>query len=251
MPRLMLTDEHWSKLKPILLGTGVYDKSKLRLTVEGIFFRLRTGCPWRDLPEEFGKWNSVYKRFNNWSSSGKLELVFRILSQEPDLEWEFIDGSIVKAHQHSSGARKSSQTDSGIGKSVAGNTTKIHLAVDSGGLPIEFKITGGEVHDVKVAPELIAGLPPSDFIIADRGYDSERVRTQIHRRKSLPIIPRKKNSKKGNDDIDWGLYKYRHLVENTFARLKHFRAIATRFDKLKRNFEGMLWLACAFIWLPL
>jgi hypothetical protein len=53
------------------------------------------------------------------------------------------------------------------------------------------------------------------------------------------------------DDIDWCLYKYRHLIENVFARLKHFRAIATRYDKLKRNFEGSMALACAFLWLPM
>ncbi|MDD2759230.1 MAG: transposase, partial [Methylomonas sp.] len=55
----------------------------------------------------------------------------------------------------------------------------------------------------------------------------------------------------GNDDMDWWLYKYRHLVENVFARLKHFRAVATRYDKLKRNIESVIALACAFIWLPM
>ena len=67
--------------------------------------------------------------------------IFNMLVVEPDLEWEFIDGSIVKAHQHSSGATYGQE--SAIGKSVAGNTTKIHMAVDSGGLPIHFRITGG------------------------------------------------------------------------------------------------------------
>ena len=101
MPRFMLTDEHWSKLRPILLDAGIYDKSKLRLTVEGILYRMRVGCPWRDLPKEFGNWNAIFKRFNDGSSSGKLEAVFKILSSEPDFEWEFLDGTIVKAHQHS------------------------------------------------------------------------------------------------------------------------------------------------------
>ena len=61
MPRQMLTDEHWSKLKPILLQQGIYDKTDLRTTtVEGILYRMRTGCQWRDLPEAFGPWNTVY-----------------------------------------------------------------------------------------------------------------------------------------------------------------------------------------------
>jgi len=94
-------------------------------------------------------------------------------------------------------------------------------------------------------------LPKADYIIADRGYDSEDLRTQIIDKGTIPVIPRKKNSKVGNDDIDWCLYKYRHLVENVFSKLKNFRAIATRYDKLKRNFEGSMALACAFLWLPM
>ena len=119
------------------------------------------------------------------------------------------------------------------------------------GLPIEFTVTGGEVHDSKEAPDLVARLPASDYKIADRGYDSEPLRDQIRQQNSIPIIPRKKNSVVGNDDVDWCLYKHRHLVENAFARLKHFRAIATRYDKLKQNFVGTIALACAFIWLPM
>jgi transposase len=252
MPRTKLTDEYWLKLKPILLDAGIYDKPNLRMTFEGMLYRIRVGGQWRDLPKEFGNWNSIFKRFNEWSKSGKLMLVFKILSKGPDLEWEFIDGSIVKAHQHSSGAAKKSEDGNhGIGKSVAGNTSKIHLAVDSSGNPIDFEVTGGEVHDAKVAPDLIAKLPPSDYLIADRGYDSEPLREQVREKKGTPIIPRKKNSKTGNDDIDWDLYKCRHLVENAFAKLKHYRGIATRFDKLKRNFLGALTLVCSYFWLPL
>ena len=125
------------------------------------------------------------------------------------------------------------------------------MAVDAFGLPIEFLLTGGEVHDAKEAPNLIQILPDADFIIADKGYDSEEIREQIREKSSTPVIPRKKNSKTGNGDIDWGLYKYRHLVENVFARLKYFRAIATRYDKLKRNYGSMLAIACSYIWLPM
>ncbi len=249
MPRQIFTDELWTKLKAILLKMRIYDKPHLRLTLEGIFYRLRVGCPWRDLPEVFGNWNAIYKRFNEGSRKEKLMGIFNELVVEPDLEWEFIDGSIVKAHQHSSGA--ADKQESAIGKSVAGNTTKIHMAVDAYGLPIHFLVTGGEVHDCKEAPKLIAELPKADYIVADKGYDSEDLRIQIKDKGAIPVIPRKKNSSVGNDDIDWYLYKYQHLVENVFSRLKHFRAIATRYDKLKRNFEGAVALACAFLWLPM
>lgn len=112
-------------------------------------------------------------------------------------------------------------------------------------------VTGGEVHDSKVANALIEILPPGDFIIADKGYDSDAIREKVRQCDSIPVIPRKQNSTKGNVDIDWGLYTYRHLVENAFARLKHVRAMATRYDKLKMHFESMLALACSIIWLPM
>lgn len=249
MPRLMLSDEHWSKLWPIMKEVGVYHKPKLRRTVEGILYKLRVGCPWRDLPKYFGGWNSIFKRFSEWSRLEKLSAIFEKIVRDPDLEWEFVDGSVVKAHQHSSGAANGAEA--AIGKSVAGNSTKIHLAVDAFGLPIAFDITGGEVHDCKVAPEFIAKLPKSDYVIADKGYDSDALRKQISSSGAIAIIPKKKNSKTGNIGLDWALYKYRHLVENAFARLKHFRSIATRFEKLKQNYAGMLALACAYIWLPL
>lgn len=214
---------------------GIYDKSNLRLMVEAMLYRMRVGCPWRDLPAEFGSWNSIYQKFNRWSYKDKLVKIFKCLVHNPDLEWEFAVGKENQA----------------IGKSVGGNTTKIHMAVDAYGLPIQFDLTGGEVHDSKAAPELIVGLPFADYIIADKGYDSEEIRALIREKGSTPLIPRKKNSKTGNDDMDWCLYKYRHLVENVFARLKHFRSIATRYDKLKRNYASMLAMACSYLWLPM
>jgi hypothetical protein len=65
------------------------------------------------------------------------------------------------------------------------------------------------------------------------------------------VIPRKRNSKTGNADMDWGLYKYTHLVENLFARIKHFRAVATRFDTLKQHDTSVVAMACAVLWLPM
>jgi transposase len=235
--------------KTRLLQEAIYNKRNLRLTVEGMLYRMRVGCPWRDLPEAFGSWNSIYKRFNAWSLSSKWLRIFKALSIDPDCEWEFIDGSYVKAHQHSAGA--ADKEPQAIGKSRAGNTTKIHLAVDSYGLPADFEITGGEVNDCSIAPDLIAKLPDAKAIVADKGYDNECIREQITKKGARAVIPRKRNSLKGNADMDWGLYGYRHLVENAFARLKQYRAVATRYDKLKRNFESMVAMACGYLWLPM
>lgn len=249
MSRLMLTDELWSKLWPIMSQSGIYDKPDLRQTTEGILYKLRIGCPWRDLPRECWDWEKVYSRFNDWSKKEKLVSIFKSLIKSPDMEWKMIDGSIVKAHQHATGARKFEEK--AIGKSVAGNTSKIHMVTDSHGNPVDFEITEGQIHDIMMATELIERTPQSRYTIADKGYDGEYLRWVIRECNSIPVIPRKNNSIIGNKDFDKFLYKQRHKVENIFARLKHFRSIATRFEKLKRNFEGMLSLACAFIWLKL
>jgi transposase len=249
MPRLMLSDELWSKLEKILLQQAIYNKPDLRMNVEGMLYRMRTGCPWRDLPQAFGCWNSVYKRFNAWSLAGKWLSIFKALVIDPDFEWVFIDGTYAKAHQHSAGA--SSQQPEAIGMSRAGRTSKFHLVVDAYGLPVGFEITGGEVHDSVAAPELIEKFPLARAIVADKGYDSQHIRELIETQGARPVIPRKRNSIKGNADLDRGLYRYRHLVENAFARLKHYRAVAFRFDKLKRNYESVVAMACAFQWLPM
>jgi transposase len=250
MPRTMLSDAQWTLLYRVMqFSNRVYNKPQHRMTLEGILYRMRTGCPWRDLPPEFGHWNTVFKRFNLWSEKGVLLCVFKWLTRLSDTEWLFLDGSIIRAHQHSSGA--ASAEEQAIGKSRGGNTTKIHLSVDSVGLPVHFELSGGQVHDVVHAESLVTQSPKMVCVTADKGYDSERLREHIRQQGAQPNIPRRKNAKKGNGDMDWCLYKYRHLVENAFARVKHFRAIATRYDKLHRNFASMIALAFAIMWLPM
>lgn len=174
---------------------------------------------------------------------------FFMLRGEIDTEWVFVDGSYIRAHQHASGARFGEER--AIGKSHGGPTTKIHIAADAHGNPIDFEITGGEVHDAKAAPKLIEKIDEAESFIADKGYDSEEIREQLRCRGVTPMIPRRSNSKKPNPEFDSHLYKIRHLVENLFARLKHFRSIATRYEKLARNFRAMIFLACTIIWAKL
>ena len=172
--------------------------------------------------------------------------IFFELRGEVDTEWVFADGSYVRAHQHASGARHGEER--AIGKSRGGSTTKIHILADAHGYPVDFEITGGDVHDVKAADTLLGKVSgQAENFIADKGYDSDSLREQIRAAGAIPVIPRKSNSKKPNPEFDSYLYRLRHLVENLFARLKHFRSIATRFEKLARNFKAMLFLACTFI----
>ena len=155
MPHIMLNDQHWSRLKSygavlLISKFGIYLKHNLRLFIEVILYRIRTGCAWRDLPDTFGKPNSIFKKFSRWSKDSKLLRIFKLLSSHADLEWIFIDASHVRAHQHATGINYQANS-----KSIGGNSSKIHLAVDANGNPIEFIIVDGTTHDVKVAPALI------------------------------------------------------------------------------------------------
>ena len=108
MIRTVLTDAQWELIAPLLPGKkGDPGRSgdDNRRSLEGILWIVRTGAPWRDLPDVFGNWFTVWKRFRRWALKGVFEKIFRALSGEPDLEYAFVDGTIVKVHRHGSGAK--------------------------------------------------------------------------------------------------------------------------------------------------
>lgn len=129
--------------------------------------------------------------------------------------------------------------------------------VDACGNPMDFVITGGQVHDVKVAPTLIAQnkqalTQNTQTLIADKGYDCDKLRGQIKQTNTTPNIPKRNNSKsKDQHPIDDHLYKLRHLVENAFEKCKRFRAVAARYDKLLVCYQGTVALAFVYQWLEL
>ena len=217
----------------------------LARTIAGIMWRIRTGAPWRDLPKEFGPWQSVYGQFNRWSAKGLFNFILEPYAAQADHEWHMIDATIIRAHQHSAGARIGE--DAAIGRSVGGLTTKVHMVCDAHGNPIKFSVTEGQRHDSVEAPELLKDTP-AEAVLADKGYDSEVLRDQLRGDSVTPIIPKKKNAKTPNPDFDSETYRSRHLVENLFASMKHFRAFATRYDKLKRNYETVVYLVSAVLW---
>lgn len=164
----------------------------------------------------------------------------KLFSSRADLEWVFIDETHVRADQHATGIKNQA-----ISKSIGGNSSKINLAIDANGNPIEFIISDGTTHDVKVAPDLIERIPleATKIVCADKEYDSEEFRKQIRESGAQANIPKKGNNKSNNDNMDCYVFKIKHLVENSFTRLKHFRGVATRFDKLKSNYAGAVALA--------
>ncbi len=106
--RTVLTDAMWARIEPMLPGRATDPGATAadnRRFVEAVLWRFRTGSPWRDLPERFGNWNNVFKRFRRWALSGVFERVFSALSEEFDLEWVFVDGTVVQAHQKAAGAK--------------------------------------------------------------------------------------------------------------------------------------------------
>ena len=109
MRRYALRDDQWDRIKDILPGREGHvggTAADNRLFVEAVLFRFRAGVPWRDLPERFGDRKIVYQRFNRWAKSGVFERVFRLLASDHDNEYMMIDATIVRAHQHSAGAKK-------------------------------------------------------------------------------------------------------------------------------------------------
>ena len=127
-----------------------------------------------------------------------------------DQEWVFIDGSYIRVHQHASGARYGFER--AIGQSRGGQTTKIHLATDANGLPIDFKITGGDVHDSQVAKQLIDIVGEATYLIAGKGYDAEHIRICAKNKNMIPIIPLRSNSKRSNKEFNRPLAKVLFLT---------------------------------------
>jgi transposase len=121
------------------------------------------------------------------------------------------------------------------------------MTVDALGNPLRWYLTGGEVHDITQGPALIAGFNAKQ-VIADKGYDSSPFVTCIETAGAQAVIPPRK-SRRDQRTYDRHAYRERHLVECFFSRLKQFRRIATRYEKLARNFLSMLNLAAAYIWL--
>jgi transposase len=111
MHRHALTDEQWDRVRRVLPPQKTGPKAALgdRTFVDAVIFRARTGIPWRDLPERFGPWKSVYNRFRNWSRKGDWEAIFKALQVELDEEGCIVDGSVVRAHQDAAGGKGGSR----------------------------------------------------------------------------------------------------------------------------------------------
>ena len=135
-----------------------------------------------------------------------------------------------------------------MGRSRGGLTTKIHALVDAEGLPIALKPTAGQAHDGRSAQDMFDTVGEGDILLADRAYDSDALRIEMAARGAWANIRAMPNRKR-RPLFSTFLYRYRNLVERFFNRLKHFRAVATRYDKRDDNFLASVQLASIRIWL--
>ena len=124
-------------------------------------------------------------------------------------------------------------------------TTKIHALVDALGNPANLMLTAGQIHDLVCAQDLIENADPK-ALIADKAYDADALIDSLAEQKITPVIPPKAN-RKTKRECDFALYRERNLIERFFNKIKHFRAIATRYDKLARNFLAAVQLVSAII----
>ena len=135
-----------------------------------------------------------------------------------------------------------------MGRSRGGLTTKIHAVVDANGNPITLTLSEGQAHDGRSAADLLDTVQAGQILLADRGYDSDALRKKIAERGAWANIKPMPNRVNVPTFSPW-LYRYRNLVERFFSKLKHFRAIATRFEKHDANYLGLVKLAAAKIWM--
>ncbi len=135
-----------------------------------------------------------------------------------------------------------------MGSSRGGLTTKIHALVDAEGLPVTLKLTEGQAHDGKSAEDMLGAVGEGQILIADRGYDSDAARQSLASRGAwgnIKPMPNRKNV----PAFSAFLYRYRNLVERFFNKIKHCRAIATRYEKHAANYLALIKLAAVKIWM--
>lgn len=243
-----ITDEAWVEMLNFFKThphVYVVCENKLKRFIEAVYWIARTGAQWRMLPDKYGYWNAVFKRFNDWVKKNVWKDLMEFCVKEPDLEYVMIDSTIVRAHACSAGIGK--QPVQGLGRSKGGFTSKIHAKVDALGNPLKFSVTPGQESDFTQA-NFMLGATCKSYILCDKGYDSDAFRNQIIAQENIPVIPGRKGRKE-QIEYDKHIYKERSLIENFFAKIKHYRRLFSRFDKSVESFMAYLYFVGAIIWL--
>lgn len=262
----MITDELWSDLSPVVEATkrhkcGQRPAVPERMFLEGLLYWARTGIPWRDVPSDFGDWSAMYNRFRRWVSTGRLRRLFETFTANPvfgGVRRVLIDSTVIRAHMHASGARRRhkkigaarSAAEQGLGRSRGGLTTKVVLTASDEDTALAVEVVPGQMSDApRLEPMLVktlARVEVIDELAGDKGFDGDEQRVACIKRGVFANIPNRKN-RKAPWAFDAEGYRERNRVERLFGKMKQFRRVATRYEKLKQTFLGVIHLTLGFI----
>ncbi|WP_406223536.1 IS5 family transposase [Streptomyces decoyicus] len=272
----------WDRIEPLMPADPVRGRrwADHRRTLEAIAWKYRTCSPWRDLPGELGSFQTAHKRLLRWAVDGTWERIFTAVLTAADADDEVgwtvsVDSTVCRAHQHASGARKkgalgrSEPVGHGLGRSRDGLSTKVHLASDGRARPLALLVTAGQAGDAPAFEAVMArirvprtglGRPRTrpTAVLADRAYSSRAIRAHLRRRGIRSVIPqpadqighRRRRGQLGGRPpaFDAETYKQRNTVERCINRLKQWRGLAMRTDKLAIAYQAALHLAAILIW---
>jgi transposase len=272
MGRYELTDEEYALIEPELptnTGKTGHPWNPHRPIINGIFWRLRTGAPWADIPPRYGSWKTIHDRYTWWRRDGTWDRILRALQLKLDeagvIDWEQwgLDATVVRAHRAAAGAPTvegwdgaDEPRDHALGRSAGGFSTKLHILTDSKGLPLEAHLTAGQTHEStqleqvvgqQAVPRVTGRRRRPLRLAADRGYDAKRIRRWLRAKRIEPVIPprrRRGKPKRGRPfSFDKLHYRLRATTEQAIGWLKECRAVATRYEKLALNYLGLVKLA--------
>ena len=241
-----LTEAQWNRIKIVFEEKPKIGRPPLnsRIVFNAIMWILKSGARWRDLPARYGNWNSIYHKFRLWCSLGLFERLLQLINADAKVATLLeLDSTFCKVHQSACSAL----TDQAIGSSRGGKNTKVHVLINDRMQLLKVMLTGGQVHDSEPALSLLCGIElGGKKILADKAYSCAQIRFFIAEHGAVACIPDKVNSKVKHD-FDAELYKQRNLVERFFQRIKNYRHIATRYDKLAECFLNFVLLVASVI----
>src|SRR4051812_36426884 len=232
-----LTDAQWAGLLPYLPPQKPPTRRTAhdhRPIINGMLWIDRTGAPWRDLPPCYGPVGTVSSRFYRWRQAGIWDRILAALQQladeAGDLDWElhYVDGTVIRAHQHAAGAHDSTPEAEALGRSRGGFGTKLHLRAEGRGRPLVILLTPGQQNEVTMFEPLMEagtvrrrrGRPKQrpKRVAADKGYRSRAVAAYLRRRGIRQTIPAKRNQWR-RGAFDRAAYRERNRVERLINRV--------------------------------
>jgi transposase len=274
--RHALPDSHWERIARFFPPAGhrrtrgrpLEDHHRI---LNGILWRLHTGAPWRDIPEAYGPWETIYGRFRRWRRDGTWAKILTSLLDELEQRGRLghdlwlVDATVVRASRAAAGAREhpaevprlggpvraqlQEPAKHALGRSRGGFGTKVHLLVTDRGIVLGIYVTPGQQHESTVFKPLLRrvllrrrrGVPYWPTKLAgDKGYSYPHIRRWAKRHQIEPVIPTRKDQPR-QESFDKASYRKRNRIERVVGHYKEYRALGTRYEKLAVDYVA-LWM---------